>query len=73
MLQHYQVGTRPKGLALIINIREFQQNVLPLREGAELDGQNMMALFQALGYETEIHNDLQSAVSYKNVLNLFLI
>jgi hypothetical protein len=56
------VGSRPKGLGLIINIREFQQQIFPLREGAEIDGQNMEALFTSLGYPTEIHYDLRSSV-----------
>lgn len=57
------MGSRPKGLALIINIWRFQGNVHPLREGADVDSKNLMELFKQLGYETELHEDLTRAVS----------
>ncbi|KAF4523928.1 hypothetical protein B566_EDAN012280 [Ephemera danica] len=61
-IPHYPMGSRPKGLALIINIFKFQGNVHKEREGAYIDSENMFQLFEQLGYQTEKHENLTKAV-----------
>jgi hypothetical protein len=60
--QRYRCGSRPKGLSLIINIREYEDRNHSHRQGAENDDQNLEELFKQLGYDTEVHIDLTKSV-----------
>jgi hypothetical protein len=70
ILQRYRCGSRPKGLALIINIREYEDTNHAHRRGAEFDDKNLEELFKQLGYETEVHLDLNKKVNYYFILRL---
>lgn len=49
--QAYPIGSSPRGLALIIDNERFENNVLPFREGSQIDANNLDILFEQLGFK----------------------
>ncbi|CAB3383415.1 Hypothetical predicted protein [Cloeon dipterum] len=66
----YRCGSSPKGLALIINIREYQDKSHSTRKGSEHDDKNLEELFKQLGYQTEVHLDLDKR-EFMDVIKMF--
>ncbi|XP_059481361.1 caspase Dronc-like [Neocloeon triangulifer] len=67
----YRCGSSPKGLALIINIRDYEDKNHSRRRGAEHDDRNMEELFKQLGYDTEVHIDLEKK-EFMDVIKTFV-
>ena len=61
MFQAYPIGSRIRGLALIIDNERFENNVLPFREGSQIDANNLDILFEQLGFKvTQYSVDLNT-------------
>ena len=61
VLQAYPIGSRVRGLALIIDNERFENNVLPFREGSHIDANNLDILFEQLGFKvTQYSGDLNT-------------
>lgn len=59
-LNPYKMDSEPRGLCLIINIRQFEKAPVPLapRPGADKDAEMLQQLFEDLKFEVEVHKDL---------------
>ncbi|XP_071439415.1 caspase Dronc [Hetaerina americana] len=66
----YRMLSRPKGYALIINIKKYINDIKGERNGAEVDEENLHKLFEGLGYDVTIHADL-CGLDMKNILENF--
>lgn len=62
MLQVYKMGSRKKGLALIINIGRFVNNTSEEREGSEQDIRRLESILSQLDYEVSVFEDLTADV-----------
>jgi len=51
----YPMGSRPKGYALIIVNKDFDNEFYETRIGAERDTENMISLWEGLGYDVTAH------------------
>ncbi|XP_046389463.1 caspase Dronc [Ischnura elegans] len=54
----YPMGSRPKGYAMIINIKKYTNDIKNERHGAEEDEKNLKSLFEGLGYDVTVHTNL---------------
>lgn len=57
----YENFSKPKGLCLILNNRDF--TTASVRYGTDVDADNIDLLFTRLGYKTEIKKNLTATVS----------
>jgi len=55
----YPIIRRPRGLALIIDNEDFQNNVLPKRIGSMVDANNLDILFEQLGFRVTLRRNLK--------------
>uniref|UniRef100_A0A1B6HDM3 Caspase family p20 domain-containing protein n=1 Tax=Homalodisca liturata TaxID=320908 RepID=A0A1B6HDM3_9HEMI len=55
--QVYRMGSKPKGLALIINIRDYVNKIKDLREGSEEDVRRLKSTLEQLDYKVTICED----------------
>ncbi|KAG8281201.1 hypothetical protein J6590_063400 [Homalodisca vitripennis] len=62
------MGSKPKGLALIINIRDYVNKIKDLREGSEEDVRRLKSTLEQLDYKVTICEDPTKVVS--NNLNI---
>ena len=46
------------GLCLIIDNEKFENDVLPFREGSQIDANNLDILFQELGFQVTMRRNL---------------
>uniref|UniRef100_A0A2M4AQU3 Putative caspase-1 n=1 Tax=Anopheles triannulatus TaxID=58253 RepID=A0A2M4AQU3_9DIPT len=46
----YSMKSRNRGVAFIVNVIDFVKNVHPKRNGADIDGRNLISIFQQLGF-----------------------
>jgi hypothetical protein len=53
--QAYPIGSNPRGLALIIDNEQFDNDVLPFREGSHIDANNLDILFEQLGFKARLY------------------
>lgn len=53
---HYRMSRFPHGIALIINNKTFESED-DTRDGTEIDEQNLIKVFQYLGYRVHVFND----------------
>lgn len=58
----YENFSKPKGLALIINNKKFDNDILPERKGTDIDAINIGTLFDKLDYTVKIKENLKSTV-----------
>lgn len=63
----YEMYQRPRGLALIIDIEVFENNVQERRLGSAVDVENMKALLQGLGFDVTVHKNLELGQFYKEI------
>lgn len=61
---HYQMSQFPHGTALIINNKMFKSE-RDTRDGTEIDEQNLIKVFQYLGYRVHVFNDCTANQIYK--------
>ena len=55
----YEMGRFPHGIALIINNETFKRQ--KIREGTEIDEENLIQTFRYLGFRVEVHRDKKKA------------
>ncbi len=48
----------PRGMALIIDNEDFDNDVMPKREGSHLDSNNLDLLLEGLGFKVIVHRNL---------------
>ncbi|XP_058065222.1 caspase Dronc [Anopheles bellator] len=46
----YSMKSRNRGVVFIVNVIDFVKNVHPKRNGADIDGRNLISIFQQLGF-----------------------
>ncbi|KAG8234223.1 hypothetical protein J437_LFUL011686 [Ladona fulva] len=63
----YQMTSRPKGFAMIINIKKYENGIQEERIGAENDEKNLTNLFEELGYSVIIARDLKGMEMVKEL------
>ena len=57
-ISHYTMESKPRGLALIINNDQFDNEVLSTRTGSMVDSNNLDELFLQLGFEVTLRRNL---------------
>jgi len=57
-LKIYPMRAKPRGLVLIIDNEDFQQEVLPTRTGSLVDANNLDLLFGELGFRVTLRRNL---------------
>lgn len=57
----YPMKSRNRGVAFIVNVITFLKDVHPKRNGADIDGQNLISLFQQLGFVVFYYEDITMA------------
>ena len=57
-ISHYTMESKPRGLALIINNDQFDNDVLSTRTGSTVDSNNLDELFLQLGFEVTLRRNL---------------
>ena len=57
-ISHYCMESKPRGLALIINNDQFDNDVLSTRTGSMVDSNNLDELFLQLGFEVTLRRNL---------------
>lgn len=65
----YKMGSRPKGIALIINIRTFVNNCEDERFGSEYDVQQLQNLMMQLDYKVIMKHELTKSAFEKEIQN----
>lgn len=63
IFQRYTMDSDPRGAVLIINNRRFENNHKE-RLGTEQDCRNLKLLFEELGFDVYVKEDLKSFVSH---------
>uniref|UniRef100_A0AAG5DXJ1 Caspase n=1 Tax=Anopheles atroparvus TaxID=41427 RepID=A0AAG5DXJ1_ANOAO len=63
----YPMKSRRRGVAFIVNVVTFVKDVHPKRNGADIDGQNVISLFQQLGFIVFYYEDITMA-DYKELI-----
>lgn len=58
----YPTRSKCRGAVLIINNRNFVNNILDPRYGSEVDVQNLISLFKQMHMVVVLHNDLTAKV-----------
>jgi len=61
----YDMQRIPKGLAIIIDIEVYENNVQERRFGSHVDVDNMRALLQGLEFDVTVHKNLQLTQFFK--------
>ena len=68
----YPMTKAKRGLCLIIDNEKFEHEVLPFREGSQIDANNLDILFTELGFHVTIRRNLVYNVSICLVSDFFL-
>ncbi len=55
------MSSKPRGMALIIDNEEFDNDIMSRREGSQLDANNLDILFEQLGFSTIVRRNLTYA------------
>merc|ERR1711974_25675 len=58
MANTYPMTKQQHGLCLIIDNEKFENDVLPFREGSQIDANNLDILFQELGFQVTMRRNL---------------
>eukprot|EP00090_Calanus_glacialis_P014030 TRINITY_DN22662_c0_g1_i2.p1 TRINITY_DN22662_c0_g1~~TRINITY_DN22662_c0_g1_i2.p1 ORF type:complete len:378 (-),score=117.05 TRINITY_DN22662_c0_g1_i2:158-1291(-) len=66
-MSSYEMQRRPRGLALIIDIEVYENDVQERRFGSHVDVENMKALLQGLEFDVTVHKNLQLGQFFKQV------
>ena len=59
----YPMKGRNRGVAFIVNVITFLKKVHPTRNGADIDGRNLISVFQQLGFVVFYYEDITMGVS----------
>ena len=59
----YRMSSRPRGHCIILNIMNYNDQPDVQREGSEVDVERLQRLFEQLGYQLEVWEDLTKPVS----------
>ena len=59
--ENYQMQSRPRGYAVIINMKDFRHRP-ESRAGSELDVARLCALFHQMHFEVKLYTDLEKRV-----------
>uniref|UniRef100_A0A182M9Q2 Caspase n=1 Tax=Anopheles culicifacies TaxID=139723 RepID=A0A182M9Q2_9DIPT len=54
----YPMKSRNRGVAFIVNVITFLKDVHPKRNGADIDGRNLISVFQQLGFVVFYYEDI---------------
>uniref|UniRef100_A0A2M4CSE3 Putative caspase-1 n=1 Tax=Anopheles darlingi TaxID=43151 RepID=A0A2M4CSE3_ANODA len=57
----YSMKSRNRGVAFIVNVIDFVKNVHAKRNGADIDGRNLISLFQQLGFVVFYYENITKA------------
>jgi len=63
----YDMYRRPRGLAMIIDIEVYENDVQERRFGSDVDVENMKALLRGLEFDVTVHKNLQLAQFFKKI------
>jgi len=63
----YDMYRRPRGLAMIIDIEVYENDVQERRFGSDVDVENMKALLKGLEFDVTVHKNLQLAQFFKKI------
>jgi len=61
----YDMNRRPRGLALLINIESYDNDVQEQRIGSDVDVENLSQLLKGLDFDVAIHRNLHLAAFFK--------
>lgn len=65
----YSVTSSPRGLALIINNVEFDNDMYDYRKGGEVDSDNLEQLFTQLGFKVEKHLNMTRNATIRKMID----
>jgi len=63
----YPMMRQPRGLALVINIENYDNDVQEHRQGSHVDVDNLSQLLEGLQFDVQVHHDLQLYQFYRVV------
>merc|ERR1719422_1431901 len=66
-MSSYEMYRRPRGLALIIDIEVYENDVQERRYGSHVDVENMKSLLQGLEFDVTVHKNLQLGSFFKEI------
>jgi len=61
----YDMTRRPRGLALVIDIEVYENDVQERRHGSNVDVENLEALLKGLDFDVTVHKNLHLAAFFK--------
>jgi len=61
----YTMTRRPRGLALVIDIEVYENDVHEVRTGSNVDVENLWSLLKGLDFDVTIHKNLHLAAFFK--------
>jgi len=61
----YDMNRRPRGLALLINIESYDNDVQEQRIGSDVDVENLSQLLKGLEFDVAVHRNLHLAAFFK--------
>merc|ERR1712222_91583 len=61
----YDMNRRPRGLALLIDIERYENDVQEQRIGSDVDVENLSQLLKGLEFDVAIHRNLHLAAFFK--------
>jgi len=61
----YDMNRRPRGLALVIDIEVYENNVQETRTGSNVDVENLSSLLKGLEFDVTVHKNLHLAAFFK--------
>merc|ERR1719422_945208 len=64
-MSSYEMYRRPRGLAMIIDIEVYENDVQERRYGSHVDVENMKSLLQGLEFDVTVHKNLQLGPFFK--------
>lgn len=73
ILEAYEMRKRNRGVVFIVNVITYINETHPTRNGAEADKDNLVSLFQQLGFTVFYYEDLTSDVSMNSRNNACLL
>ena len=64
-MPEYKMTAYPRGLALIIEIEDYENNVASKRHGSHADVTNLKSLFEQLHFHIQYHRNLKRIDFYR--------
>ena len=63
----YPMNRRPRGLALIIDIEVYENDIQEQRLGSDVDAENLRALLRGLEFDVTVHKNLALGPFYREI------